>query len=130
MKKTKLLSLALIAPLLFSCNADNTINVEELKAFTPTYVQPENKNTGDPVINENGQVVFDFYEISDFHGAVVDDIDRVPFFSAFIPLSVKLLWTLRGFCYILTAESERETPKAPRRTGISRKKYGLHAGCG
>lgn len=75
MKKTKLLSLALIAPLLFSCNADNTINVEELKAFTPTYVQPENKNTGDPVINENGQVVFDFYEISDFHGAVVDDID-------------------------------------------------------
>lgn len=69
--KKKCLSLLLTLPLLLSCGSNEDINVDEHipSDYTPTL--PEIKNKSDGAIKEDDNYVyFDFYEISDFHGAV------------------------------------------------------------
>ncbi len=77
--KSRTYILLAIAPLLIaSCSGETSlsVDVDALKAFTPTYEAGDDKNVGSPTTDSNGNVIFDFYSLSDFHGAVIADEDE------------------------------------------------------
>lgn len=66
----KLLLPLILSVFLVGCNNNVTpVNSTPIKEYTPTLPTFENKNVGAPKIDEDGKVLFDFYEFSDFHGA-------------------------------------------------------------
>ena len=74
MRRLGFVSLAILPLLLLSCSKNNLeIDVEALKAFTPVIPSINDKNVGDPKLDDNGDVIFDIYALSDFHGAITAD---------------------------------------------------------
>lgn len=66
--KYKVLSLLLILPLISACGNNDSGSTDPVEDFYPTLPEYKNKNSGE-IKTEGDEVFFDFYEISDFHGA-------------------------------------------------------------
>ena len=74
MRRFGFVSLAILPLLLLSCSNNSLeVDVASLKAFIPTMPTIENKNVGEPHVDDNGDIIFDIYSLSDFHGAIVSD---------------------------------------------------------
>lgn len=66
--KYKVLSLLLVLPLISACNNGGNENTDPVEDFYPTLPEYKNKNEG-AIKSDDENVYFDFYEVSDFHGA-------------------------------------------------------------
>lgn len=76
MIKHKILALAIAIPMISGCGGSTSDGVkDDVKKFTPNLPEVSNKNVGDPITDESGNVLFDFYELSDFHGAAEYNYD-------------------------------------------------------
>lgn len=77
--KKKFISLLLVLPLLLGCGSNDDVSVEEHIPFDYTPTLPTYKDKSNGAIKEDDTYVyFDFYEISDFHGAVDYSASETP----------------------------------------------------
>ncbi len=73
--KKRYLSLLVLVPLLTSCGGNNGQVAQFVdEDYTPVLPEFKNKNSG-AIKEDDNYVYFDFYETSDFHGAVTYDKD-------------------------------------------------------